>query len=186
MPSVFKSLPLRWLIAVVAFPIGGFIGHLVGGPAATIPAALISGGIAGAIVGLGQAFALQLESRALGLWAAATAVGLALALAAVTAVIGQITTTTEAATLGAVSGLMLGAGQAIVLQRRGVSAAWLWVPPSALAWAAGWFVTASAGIALEAGWPVYGLSGAIVSQVITGIVIWRIVGARPAATVTPA
>ena len=85
-----------------------------------------------------------------------------------------------------VAGLVLGAGQAIVLQRSGVPSAWMWVVASGLAWAAGWFVTASAGIALEAGWPVYGLSGAIVSQVITGIVIWRSMGARLAAGPTPA
>ncbi len=186
MPGILQSLPLRWLIAVISFPIGGFIGHLVAGPAATIPAALISGAIAGGIIGLGQGFALKLPSQALALWAGATAVGLGLALAGVTAVIGQITTTTEAAALGVVAGLTLGAGQAFVLQRSGVPAAWLWVAASGLAWAAGWFVTASAGIALEAGWPVYGLSGAIVSQVITGVVIWRSMGARLAAGPTPA
>jgi len=186
MPAFLQSVPLRWLIAVVGFPIGGFIGHLVGGPAATIPSALISGAIAGGIIGLGQGLALKLRSQAVALWAVATAVGLAIALAGVTAVIGQITTTTEAATLGAVSGFFLGAGQAIVLQRSGVPAAWLWVAASALASAAGWFVTASAGIALEAGWPVYGLSGAIVSQTITAIVIWRVLGARLAANATPA
>ena len=186
MPSVFESLPLRWLIAVVAFPIGGFIGHLVGGPAATIPSALISGAIAGAVIGLGQGFALQLESRALGLWAAATAVGLALALAAVTAAIGQITTTTEAATLGAVSGLMLGAGQAIVAPAPRRVGCLVVGSGQRTCLGAGWFVTASAGIALEAGWPVYGLSGAIVSQVITGIVLWRLTASHPVVAATPA
>lgn len=186
MPAFLQSLPVRWLIAVISFPVGGFIGHLVAGPAATIPSALISGAIAGGIIGLGQGFALKLRTQALALWAAATAVGLALALAAVTAVIGQITNSTEAAALGAVAGLTLGAGQAIVVRRSGVSAAWLWVAASGLAWAAGWFVTASAGIALEAGWPVYGLSGAVVSQVITGIVVWRTMDARLAAAATPA
>ena len=99
MHSFVQSLPLRWLIAVISFPIGGFIGHLVAGPAATIPSALISGAIAGGIIGLGQGFALKLRSQALVLWAGATAAGLALALAAVTAVIGQITNSTEAAAL---------------------------------------------------------------------------------------
>jgi hypothetical protein len=47
-------------------------------------------------------------------------------------------------------------------------------------------VTASAGIALEAGWPVYGLSGAIVSQVITGIVLWRLMASRPVGAAIPA
>jgi len=186
MPTVLQSLPLRWLVATLAFPIGGFIGHLVGGPATTIPAGLISGAIAGVTIGVGQGLALRLRSPALGAWMAATAVGLGLSLAAVTGLTGQIANSTEAAVLGAVAGLMVGIGQAVVLRYHGVPSAWIWAPASAAAWAAGWFVTASAGIALEAGWPVYGISGAIVSQVITGIVVWRILGARPAATATPA
>ena len=44
------------------------------------------------------------------------------------------------------------------------------------AWALGWAVTASIGVALEAGWPVFGLSGALVSQVIAGIVLWKVLG----------
>jgi hypothetical protein len=183
---MLPSVPLRWLVATLAFPIGGLIGHLVGGPAATIPAALISGAIAGGIIGLGQGLALRLGSQALVAWAPATAIGLGLSLAAVTAVIGQITTSAEAAMLGAVSGLVLGIGQAVVLQRHGVPKNWIWVPASGIAWAAGWFVTASAGIALEAGWPVYGLSGAIVSQVITGIVLWRLTSSHPVVAATPA
>ena len=41
---------------------------------------------------------------------------------------------------------------------------------SGIAWAIGWAVTAGIGVALEAGWPVFGLSGALVSQVIAGVV----------------
>jgi hypothetical protein len=185
MSTVRTSLPLRWLIATIVFPIGGFIGHLVGGPAATIPAALVSGGIAGAIIGLGQGFALKLRSQALVAWVAATAVGLGLSLAVVTGAIGQIGSTTDAAALGAVAGLVLGIGQAFLLRSSGVSNAWIWAPATAIAWAAGWFVTASAGIALDAGWPVFGLSGAIVSQVITGIVLWRLTASHPVVAATP-
>ena len=186
MPAALQSLPLRWLVATLAFPIGGFIGHLIGGPAATIPAALISGAIAGAIIGLGEALALKLRSQALAGWAAATALGLGLSLAAFTGFIGQIGNTTEAAGLGAVAGLVLGIGQAVVLRSSGISNAWIWAPATAVAWAAGWFVTASAGIALDAGWPVFGLSGAIVSQVITGIVLWRLTASHPVVAATPA
>jgi hypothetical protein len=188
MPSFLQSLPLRWLIAILAFPIGGFIGHLVGGPASTVPAALISGAIAGAIIGSGQGLALKLPSRALAAWVASTTVGLGLALAAVTAVIGQISTMTEAVMLGAVAGLLLGAGQAFVLRHEGVRRSWIWVPASAAAWALGWLVTSSVGVALATGWPVYGLSGAIVSQVSTGILIWRLMGmaSRPVVVANPA
>jgi hypothetical protein len=186
MPSFLQSTVVRWLVAVIAFPIGGTIGQAVGGPAATMPAAVISGVLAGAVIGLGQGLALNLRSQALAFWVAATAIGLGLALAVVTAVIGQIDTTTDAIALGAVSGLAIGIGQAVLLQRDGVASAWIWVPASALAWAAGWFVTASVGVALEAGWPVYGLTGAITSQVITGIAVWRLMASGPAPSTTPA
>jgi hypothetical protein len=170
-----RTLLLRWVIAVLGFPIGGFIGHLIAGPAATVPAALISGLIAGAIIGAGQAAALGiLRPQAMALWAGATAIGLGVALAAVTAVIGQIETQTEAIILGAISGLALGAGQAALFMRERVANAWLWVVASGVAWAVGWAVTSGVGVALAAGWPVYGLSGALASQIITGIVLWKV------------
>jgi hypothetical protein len=172
-----RSLLLRWVVAILGFPIGGFIGHLIAGPAATVSAALISGVIAGAIIGAGQAVALGLlRPQALALWAGATAIGLGVALAAVTAVIGQIETQTEAIALGAISGLALGAGQAALLMRERVANAWMWVVASAIAWAIGWAVTSGVGVALAAGWPVYGISGALASQVITGVVLWKVLG----------
>jgi hypothetical protein len=170
-----RMLLLRWIIAIIGFPIGGYIGHLIGGPAATVPAALISGLIAGAIIGGGQGLALGiLRPRALALWAGATAMGLGVALAAVTAAIGQIDTMTDAIVLGAISGVAVGVGQAAFLARERVANAWIWVPTLGIAWAIGWAVTASIGVALESGWPVFGLSGALVSQVIAGIVLWRV------------
>jgi hypothetical protein len=178
-----RSLLLRWIIAIVGFPIGGYIGHLVAGPAATVPAALVSGLVAGAIIGAGQGVALGiLRPRALALWVGATAIGLAVALAAVTGVIGQIDAMADAVILGAISGLAIGAGQAAFLARERVVNAWIWVVTLGVAWAIGWAVTASIGVALEAGWPVFGLSGALVSQLIAGIVLWKVLsrGETPA------
>ncbi len=176
-----RQLLLRWLAAILGFPIGGYIGHLIGGPAATVPAALISGVIAGAIIGAGQAIALGLlRPQALALWAGATAIGLAAALAAVTAVIGQIDTQLNAIVLGAVSGVALGGGQALVLMRERVANAWVWILTSGVAWAVGWAVTSGIGVALAAGWPVYGLSGALVSQVITGVVLLKVLSREEA------
>ena len=185
---LLHSMPVRWLIAIIGFPIGGFIGHLVAGPAATVPAAVVSGGIAGTVIGLGQGLALDLRSRTLLAWTAATATGLGLGLAAVTFVTGQIATLPEAVALGAIAGLMLGAGQAAVLQRLGAGIGWTWAVAGAVAWAAGWFVTTTMGVVLSSGWPVYGLSGALVSQAITGVAIWRLMasGPRRVRAVTPA
>jgi len=182
-----RSLLVRWLVAILGFPVGGYIGHMVGGPAATVPAALISGLIAGAIIGAGQAVALGiLRPQALAPWAGATAVGLGVALAGVTAVIGQIDTQAEAIVLGAISGLALGAGQASLLMRERVANAWVWVVASGVAWAVGWTVTSGIGVALASGWPVYGLSGALVSQIITGVVLWKVLSRGEAGAFAPA
>jgi hypothetical protein len=170
-----RWLLLRWIVAIFGFPIGGFIGHLIGGPAATVPAAMISGVIAGAIIGAGQALALGLlRPQALALWAGATAIGLGVVLAGVTAVIGQIDTQIDAIVLGAISGLAIGAGQAALLMRERVANAWVWVVATSVAWAVGWTVTSGIGVALASGWPVYGISGALASQVITGVVLWKV------------
>jgi hypothetical protein len=176
LPDFGRSVLIRWLIATVAFPVGGYLGHAVGGPAATVPAALISGLIAGGIVGLGQGLAIGLRGQAVIVWAAVSAAGLGVALAVVTATVGQIDTTLDAVLLGAVSGLAIGGVQAALLMRDRFANTWIWVVASAVAWAIGWLITAGAvGVGLAPGWPVYGLSGAVVSQVITGVVLWKLI-----------
>ena len=178
MDRLRTSAALPWIIAVVGFPIGGLLAQTMAGPAATVPAALLSGLIAGAIIGVAQALALALRGQALAIWVGGTAVALAIALAAVTAAIGQIETSTEAIVLGLVSGLLIGAAQAAVLMQARIAKTWVWVPVTGAAWAVGWLITASVGVALAPGWPVYGASGALVSQVITGIAVWRLVSSR--------
>jgi hypothetical protein len=184
MDRLRTSVVPTWVIAVVGFPIGGLLAHAIAGPASTVPAAILSGFIAGALIGLGQGLALWLRGQALARWVAATAIALAAALGIVTAAIGQIATSTEAIALGVVSGALIGAVQAAALMRAGVAMAWVWIPVTAVAWGAGWLVTSSVGVALEPGWPVYGLSGAVVSQVITAIALWRLVPSRSTLSAT--
>jgi hypothetical protein len=180
MDQVRTSVAPPWIVAVIGFPIGGFLAQTIAGPAATVPAALLSGLIAGAVIGLAQGVALWLRGQVLGLWVAGTAIALAIALGAVTAAIGQIETTTEAVGLGVVSGVLIGGVQAALLMRAGIDNAWLWIPVTAAAWAIGWLITASVGVALAPGWPVYGASGALVSQIITAVALWRLVPSREA------
>src|SRR5688500_11880505 len=178
-----RRLTLRWLAAIIGFPIGGSVGHLVAGPAATAPAALISGLVAGAVIGIGQAVALGLPSRPMAVWAGVTALGLGVGLALVTALIGQIDSMTDAVGLGALSGATLGAGQALALARLRVPHAWTWVLATALAWSLGWLTTSAIGVALAAGWPVYGLSGALVSTLVSAAALWALRGGEePGAT----
>jgi hypothetical protein len=180
MDRLRTSVVLPWIIAVIGFPIGGYLAQAIAGPAATVQAAILSGLIAGAIIGLAQGIALWLRRQALVMWIAGTAVALAIALAAVTAAIGQIETSTEAIVLGAVSGLLIGAAQAALLMRAGIANTWIWVVVTGAAWAVGWLITASVGVALAPGWPVYGASGALVSQIITAVALWRLVSSRDA------
>jgi hypothetical protein len=100
--------------------------------------------------------------------------------AAVTAAIGQIETSTEAVALGALSGVLIGAAQAALFMRA-IANAWVWVLVTGIAWAVGWLIiTARVGVALGPGWPVYGASGALVSQIITAIALWRLVPSHEA------
>ena len=180
MDRLRTNVALPWVAAIVGFPIGGYLGHAVAGPAATAQAAVLSGVVAGAIIGLGQAVLIGLRGPSLAMWVGGTAVGLAVAIGIVTAAIGQIETTTEAVALGVVSGLLIGAAQAAVLMRAGISNALVWIPVTGLAWGVGWLVTSGIGVALAAGWPVYGLSGALASQVITAVALLWLVSSRRA------
>jgi hypothetical protein len=96
--------------------------------------------------------------------------------------VGQIETSTEAIGLGFLPGAVIGAAQAAVLMRAGVANAWAWVPVTAVAWGVGWLVTSGIGVALASGWPVFDASGAVVSQIITAIALWRLVRSRDALT----
>jgi hypothetical protein len=175
MSGLFASIPLRWIVALIAYPIGGYIGFVVGGPAATVPAAAISGLVTGAFVGLAQGLAVKLPPQELALWTVGTAVALSVALGATTAAIGQISSSAEAVGVGAVSGFLIGAAQAALLFRERMSSAAVWVVASGVAWAVGWFVTTGIGVSTATGWPVYGLSGALASQVITAVVLWKLI-----------
>jgi hypothetical protein len=185
LPVIGRWILVRWVAATLAFPIAGFLGHLVGGPATVMPAALISGLIAGAVIGLGQALALGLRTEAVGMWTAATALGLGFGIGLVTATNGPVDTMQDAALLGIVSGIAVGAGQVALLARWRVANPWIWPLTSGAAWAIGWLVMTSIGVGLAAGWPVYGLSGAIVSQLVTGVVAWQLLTRDEAPALAP-
>ena len=77
MDRLRTSIVLPWIIAVIGFPIGGLLAQTIAGPAATVPAAALSGVIAGAIIGLAQGIALWLRGPTLAMWVVGTAAALA-------------------------------------------------------------------------------------------------------------
>ena len=177
--QIRNSVPLAWIIAMVGFFIGGFLGQAIAGPAATVPAALLSGLIAGAFIGLGQGIALGLRGRALGMWTGGTAIALAHRARGRHRGDRPDRDHDRGDRHWASSPARWSVRcRRAFLTRAGIANAWLWIPVTAVAWAIGWLVTASIGVALAPGWPVYGASGAVVSQVITG---HRGVAARPVA-----
>ena len=156
-----------WLAVFLAYPIAGLLGRLIANPADGFVFAFITGAVAGAILGLAQWLALGRHVSA-GIWVGATALGLGVSFAIVQAM--GATSTAAAPVIGAVTGLGVGVAQSLVRSDR-LPSAIVWVPTMAVAWAIAWVVTTSIGVQAEAGWPVVGVSGAIVAQALTGVVL---------------
>src|SRR6185312_2275331 len=99
---------LRWAPTFAAFPVGGLAAQLVVGPVTTVGAAAVGGLVTGAAIGVAQWWALRPTGPTAARWVLASALGLAAALALVTAVAGPPGTVSAVVVQGAVCGLGLG------------------------------------------------------------------------------
>jgi hypothetical protein len=156
-----------WLAVFLAYPLAGGLGRLIANPADGLVFAFVTAAVAGAILGAAQWLALGRQPSPM-LWVGATALGLGVSFVIVQAL--GATSSTAAPIIGAITGLGVGTAQSFVRSDR-VPAAVIWIPTMGIAWAAAWVVTTSIGVQAEAGWPVVGVSGALVAQVLTGVVI---------------
>jgi hypothetical protein len=142
---------------------------------------LVGGAIAGA--GIGAAQRLALCHHAVGWsWAGVTAGGMAVGLAVGAAAVGYRTGTADLVTMGLVTGAVLGPAQAALVRTTGLTSrrgtvTWAIVVPLLLA--LGWFTTASAGVDVEQQYAVFGLTGALVSSGLGGLVLSRLVRHHP-------
>lgn len=162
-----------WPVAILlGFPIGGYAADLAMDGVDSVTAALVEGFIAGVILGAAEWFALRRWVS--WLWIPATCVGLAVGLAAGAALVDYGIGRGELALMGAVTGLVVGLLQAVVLvhARHSRSDAALWAVATSAAWALGWFVTSYV-IARNIGerFPVFGASGAIVFGLLTWLLL---------------
>lgn len=158
-----------WPVAVLlGFPISGYVADLVMNGVDSVGAAFVEGLIAGAIIGAAEWFALRRWVS--WLWVPATSAGLAVGLTAGAALVDYGIGRPDLLLMGAVSGLCVGASQAVVLVRAGhsMSDASLWAIVNPPAWALAWFVTSYV-IARNIGerFPVFGASGCIVFGLLT-------------------
>ncbi len=98
---------------------------------------------------------------------------MAAGLAIGTTFLGSETASNELLWRGAITGLCIGIGQWIILRQvLPLPQSVIWIAVVSLGWALGWFVTRAAGIDLSLKWYVFGMSGALTFQVLTGLALY--------------
>jgi hypothetical protein len=170
--STYWRFWIFWVLAFLRFPIAGLLANLVG--AVTTPLrAILAGAIAGVALGLVQWLVLKSQLSLPIWWVIATSVGMAIGLAISTMWLGSETAGNELLWRGAITGLCMGIAQYIVLRQvLPLPQSVIWIGVVAVGWAVGWFVTRAAGIDLSPKWSVFGVSGALTFQLLTGLALY--------------
>jgi hypothetical protein len=163
-----------WVVAFLGFPLGGTLAYTLIGPITTTVQAGLAGTITGAILGGVQWLVLRTAIPLPMWWVVATSAGMALGLALSVAFFGSETSGAELLWRAAITGLSIGIAQWIVL-RQVLPHSALWIAVVGLGWVLGWFVTRSAGIDLSLKWSVFGTSGALVFQLLTGLALYFLI-----------
>jgi hypothetical protein len=164
---------LRWLPTFVGFIAGGALATAASGRLDSLAAAVVGGALAGAVIGGGQWLVLRRLLPGAAWWIVATAVGQAAGLAVGAALVGYETGPGDLAVQGAVTGLAIGALQALVLRRGGANGLWwaLAMPPL---WAVGWLATWAGRIDVDQQFFNFGAYGAIAFTVLSGVLLVRL------------
>jgi hypothetical protein len=167
------SRPRIWawpLALVLGFPIGGLIANVVVGAVDSVGAALAGGLIAGAVIGTAQWLALR--SVVSWFWIAATSLGMAAGLAVGAAIVDYGIDRGDLMIMGAITGVGVGALQALVLARQGISGAAWWAVVNPPAWALAWLISSyviSANI--DERFTNFGASGTVLYALITAVLL---------------
>jgi hypothetical protein len=176
-PSLFLRPWLLWSAGFLAFPVAGVAGGAVAGPVDDPVAALLGGAVSGLVIGAGQALLSRrrLDARR---WAAATAVGMSAGLLLGAWAVDYGTSLADLATMGALTGVVLGPAQALALPARAVHR-WVWAASAPVLWALGWTVTTLGGIHVEDQFTNFGAYGALTFSVLSGLLLHRLLPYRP-------
>jgi hypothetical protein len=173
----------RWVAVALAFPIAGLIGWTVSGPVDAVGAALLGGALTGAGLGAVQWWAAKGALGGPAAWISSSAVGYAGGLAAGAALVGYETDLAALAAMGAVSGVVLGAGQGLALAAQGrkrLAVAWASAMPALFAIA--WSATTLGGIDVDEQFTVFGAYGAVAFMLLSGLVLGRYAATRTQVT----
>jgi hypothetical protein len=160
-----------WPIAILlGFPIGGYIADLAINGVDSVATAITGGVIAGAVIGAAEWFVLR--ERISWLWIPATAVGMAIGLAAGAALVDYGIGRGDVVLMGAVTGIGVGVLQALVLARHGIAGAFWWAVANPPLWALCWLVTSYVITAnVKEQFANFGGSGAIVFGLLTWVLL---------------
>jgi hypothetical protein len=172
-PLVALGRPRLWawpLAALLSFPIGGYIANLTVGAVDSVGPAIAGGLIAGAVVGAAQWLALR--QFVPWLWIAATSVGMGVGLAVGAAVVDYSIDRADLMLMGAITGLGVGALQALLLARQGFAGAAWWAVANPPTWAVAWLISSyviSANI--DERFTNFGASGVLLYALVTGLLL---------------
>jgi hypothetical protein len=167
---------LTWTVGFLAFPIAGVLGRGLVGRVDDPVAAVVGGALAGAVIGTGQWLASRREIAAPAAWIAASTGGMAVGLLAGAAAVDYATDLGDLALMGLITGVPLGAAQAVVMRPRWPRA-WSWALAMPALWALGWIVTTSIGVDVERQYVVFGSVGAITVMGLSGLLLEWLRGA---------
>ncbi len=174
----FFSTWLLWSVGFLAFPIAGLAGTAAGGRVSNPVSALIGGAVCGVVIGFGQVLASRRRLNPLN-WVPLTGIGLGVGLLLGSTVVDYRTTLPELALMGAITGIVLGAAQAMGLPPR-TRRRWLWALGMATLWALGWTVTTLAGVNVEAQFTNFAAIGAVTVTVLSGLLLHFLLPFHPA------
>jgi hypothetical protein len=168
-----RSRPRVWawpLAALLGFPIGGYAANIIVGAVDSVGAAIAGGLIAGAVVGTAQWLALRQFIP--WIWIAATSIGMSIGLAIGAALVDFGVDRGELMLMGAVTGLVVGGLQALVLARHGFAGAAWWAAANPPTWALAWLISSyviSANI--DERFTNFGASGTLLYALVTGLLL---------------
>ncbi len=166
---------LYWGLAFIAFPIGGLFATAIVGPVINAIRAVLAGAITGAVLGLIQWFVLQgsIPLSMIG-WVLATCAGMSAGLGFSVGLLGSEMNGNNLFWRAVMTGFCIGIAQWLIL-RNIFPQSVIWIAVIALGWAAGWFVTRGAGVDLSPKWSVFGATGALTFQLITGLALYFLI-----------
>lgn len=165
--------PLRWALSIIGYPLGSLaaiqVASTTDGPALAAVAGLIAGTV------LGTAQWLALRPAVSWRWILATALGLSAGAAAGAAVTSGADSVGSLVIYGAIAGAFTGLAQGLVLGAKRVAP---WVATVAGSWAIAWVITKAVIVDEQKGFVTFGMSGAVIATLATGLVLRAFLGAR--------